>query len=140
MKRSIAGFFGGLLAWILIVSLLDRALRVLIDGYQAAEPQLSFTLPMMAARLTIAAVTSLLAGAIVAAIAPSSSRTPWVLGLIVLAAFVPEHIYVWHRLPAWYHLTFLLTLVPLVVIGARLARATGVARSPAAEQDAMASR
>jgi len=128
MKRSILAFFCGLLAWILIVSILDRALRVLIDGYSAAEPHLTFTLPMMAARLTMAAVTSLLAGAVVGAVAPSSARTPWALGLLVLAAFLPEHIYVWNQLPVWYHLTFLLTLVPLVVIGARLPRALGVAK------------
>ena len=140
MKRSIVAFIIGLLAWILIVSLLDRALRVLIVGYAAAEPSLAFTLPMMAARLTIAAVTSLIAGAIVAAIAPPGSRAPWVLGALLLAAFVPEHVHLWNRLPVWYHLTFLLTLVPLVVIGARLPRVSAVASSTAGEQDAMAQR
>ena len=140
MKKSVIAFFAGLLAWILIVSLVDRSLRVLIDGYAAAEPKLSFTLPMMLARLAMAAVTSLLAGAIVGAIAPPRSRTPWALGLLLLAAFLPEHIHLANRLPLWYHLTFLLTLVPLVVIGAWLPRATAVARNAVRDQDVMAPR
>jgi len=75
---------------------------------------------MMWARLTIAAVTSLLAGAIAEALAPASIYAPWILGAVLLAAFVPEHVSLWKAFPIWYHLTFLLTLVPLVALGARL--------------------
>jgi hypothetical protein len=35
---------------------------------------------------------------------------------------------IWHVFPVWYHLTFLLTLVPLIVLGARVTQA----RLPAA--------
>src|SRR5580658_9939573 len=106
MKRVLLAFVCGLATWVVVVSLLNRALRVLIEGYAAAEPQLTFTLGMMLARLTIAVVTSLVAGAVVGLIARASPRTPWVLGGLVLAAFVPGHVYLWHRFPVWYHLTF----------------------------------
>jgi hypothetical protein len=45
---------------------------------------------------------------------------PWVFGALVLAVFLPEHVKLWHVFPVWYHLTFLVTLVPLIVLGARL--------------------
>jgi len=54
----------------------------------------------------------------VRALAPASRVAPWVTGLIILALFVPVHIQLWSKFPAWYHLTFLLSIVPLVLLGA----------------------
>jgi hypothetical protein len=122
MKRAIFAFVAGLVTWILVVSLLDRGLRIALAGYAAAEPDLTFTPAMMAARLTMAALTSLIAGAVAGATAPASTYVAWILGAGLLAAFLPEHVMIWHRLPIWYHLTFLLTLLPLVVLGSRLGR------------------
>ncbi|HUJ52110.1 MAG TPA: hypothetical protein VLX08_01020 [Steroidobacteraceae bacterium] len=130
MKRSIVAFVVALFAWVLIVSLLDRGLRLTLNGYAAAEPAMHFTVAMMAARLVIAAVTSLLAGAVAGWIAPRSTGTPAVLGAVLLVVFIPEHVRLWPLFPVWYHLTFLLTLVPLVVLGARIAQL--LQRSPVA--------
>jgi hypothetical protein len=120
MKRAVVGFIAGFLAWIVVVSLIDRMLRLVLAGYAAAEPLLTFTLGMMAARLGMAAVTSVLAGAALGAVAPANKRTPWVLGVVLVAIFIPMHIRVWHSFPLWYHLTFLLTLAPLIALGAWL--------------------
>jgi hypothetical protein len=43
-----------------------------------------------------------------------------IVGGVVLAMFLPVHIAIWSRLPAWYHLTFLLTIIPAVLAGAML--------------------
>lgn len=123
MKRSILAVIAGLAVWILVASVLNRALRLLLAGYAAAEPNMAFTLPMMAGRLTLAVLASLAAGAVAGAIAPSSRRMPWVLGAILLAAFLPEHVMIWQVFPVWYHLTFLVTLVPLIVLGAQITQA-----------------
>jgi hypothetical protein len=34
--------------------------------------------------------------------------------------FAPWHITNWSKFPAWYHLTFLLTIIPAVLVGALL--------------------
>jgi hypothetical protein len=127
MKRAILAFITGAVVWLLVVSVLDRALRFIVPGYAAAEPRMAFTLGMMAARLIIAAITSLAAGAVLAVIAPASPRVPWVLGLVLLAVFIPEHVRLWSLFPLWYHLTFLVTLVPLVLLGARLTQSAPLA-------------
>jgi hypothetical protein len=118
MKRSIMAVIAGLATWILVASLLDRGLRALLEGYALAEPKMAFTLGMMAARLILAAVASVAAGAVAGAVAPAGRRMPWVLGVILLAAFLPVHVKLWNVFPVWYHLTFLLSLVPLIVLGA----------------------
>jgi len=128
MKRAILAFVAAFLAWVVVVSLIDRGLRLFLDGYALAEPDMAFTLGMMAARLVMAAVTSLIAGAVAAAIAPADTRVPWLLGALLLVLFLPSHAMLWSRFPVWYHLTFLLTLVPLVVLGSRLWRSLAPAR------------
>jgi hypothetical protein len=127
MKRAILAFISAAVVWVLVVSVLDRALRFIIPGYAVAEPRMAFTLGMMAARLIIAALTSLAAGAVTAVVAPASPSVPWVLGVVMLLLFIPDHLRLWSVFPLWYHLTFLVTLVPLVVLGARLPRTAPIA-------------
>ncbi len=122
MKRSILGFIVGLAVWALVASLLNRSLRFGLEGYAAAEPQMTFTHAMMAARLTLGALASLAAGAVTRAVAPSSTRLLWALGAVLLAAFIPVHIQLWAKFPVWYHLVFLGTLVPLVALGGTFTR------------------
>jgi hypothetical protein len=120
MKRYIVAFLVGLASWVLVASLLNRGLRIVLAGYALAEPTLTFTLGMKVARLILGALSSLAAGAATGLIAPSRTSLPWVLGAVILAAFLPAHIHIWEKFPVWYHLVFLGTLVPLVVLGAAL--------------------
>ena len=122
MKRTLLAVVAGFGAWFIMVSLLNRGLRFALTGYVAAEPSLQFTLAMMAARLSIAALSSLLAGAVAGSIAPAGGRAAWVLGALLVIFFIPVHVGLWHRFPVWYHLTFLLTLAPLVAAGGGLWR------------------
>ena len=129
MKRLILAFLAGLAAWVVVATLLNFGLRAGLAGYSSAEPTMSFTLTMKVARLILAALSSLAAGAVAALIAPSRRGLPWVLGAVILAAFLPVHVKIWAKFPVWYHLTFLLTLVPLVALGAALARSRFRSRS-----------
>lgn len=131
MKRPILAFAVGLVAWVLVSSVLNRALRVFVLGYASAEPTMSFNLGMLCARLVIAALTSIIAGAVAAWIAPSSPRVPVLLGTALLVAFIPFHVQLWSLFPFWYHLVFLATLIPLVVLGSWLTRARLVAGATA---------
>jgi hypothetical protein len=45
---------------------------------------------------------------------------PLLLGVTLLVGFIPVHVRLWSLFPFWYHLVFLATLVPLVVLGSRL--------------------
>ncbi len=117
MLRVATGVVAGLVAWVLIVTVLNWGLRLGLPGYLEAEPTMVFTLTMKIGRLAIAVITSIAAGALVHAIAPASRWAAWIVGLVLLALFVPEHVHLWDRFPIWYHLTFLITLAPLVVLG-----------------------
>jgi hypothetical protein len=122
MWRALLSIVAGLIGWALIVTLLNFGLRALLPGYHAAEATLQFTLAMKIGRLTEAAITSLAAGAIVGLIAPSKTWAPWLVGLIILAMFLPVHLSLWNKFPVWYHLAFLAPLAPLVALGGLLGR------------------
>ena len=120
MKRSILACLAGLLTWMIVVSVINRVLRLSLPDYTAAERTLQFTLGIKWARLLMAIVTSMVAGAVTRWTSPSSRWAPLIVGSVVLAIFLPVHIAIWSRLPAWYHLTFLLTIIPAVLLGALL--------------------
>jgi len=117
MKRFILACFAGLLTWVVVVTIIDHILRLTLANYTAAEHTLDFTLTMKWARLAMAIVTSLAAGAVTRWISPSR-WAPWVVGGVVLALFLPLHISIWSKFPVWYHLAFLLTIIPAVLVGA----------------------
>jgi hypothetical protein len=119
MWRAIAGIIAGLVAWVVVVTVLNFGLRAWLPGYVQAEPAMQFTLGMKIARLSIAALSSIAAGALVRTIT-RANMAPWIVGLVLLALFVPDHVHIWNKFPVWYHLTFLITLAPLVALGARL--------------------
>ena len=119
MWRTLAAIVAGLAAWAVIATILNLGVRLSIPGYIQAEPVLAFTLAMKIARLSLAAIACLGAGAIARFVAPSSRAAPIAVGLILLGMFLPVHLQIWSKLPIWYHLTFLVTLAPLVVLGSR---------------------
>ena len=121
MIRNISAIVAGLVAWIAIVSILDRCLRLAWPEYAAALPTFAFTLPMMFARLSESAITTLLAGLLNRLIAHRPLWPAVVQGAIILLFFLPVHYKLWHSFPVWYHLTFLGSLVPLTLLGAALA-------------------
>jgi hypothetical protein len=131
MWRTVGSVVAGLATWAVVVTILNFGLRAAIPGYHAAETTLQFTLAMKIGRLAEAAVTSIVAGSVVRLI--SLARwAPWAVGLIILAMFLPVHVKLWHAFPVWYHLAFLVPLVPLVAFGAYLVRAAAERETEAA--------
>src|SRR3974390_1085538 len=112
MKRSILACLAGLLTWVVVVTVINRVLRLSLPNYTAAEHTLQFTLSMKWARLLMAIVTSVASGAVTAWISRSNRWAPLIVGSVVFAMFVPVHIAIWSKFPVWYHLTFLLTIIP----------------------------
>jgi hypothetical protein len=117
MLRVAGGVIAGLVTWALVATLLNFGLRLTIPGYHAAEATLQFTLAMKIGRLVEAAIASIAAGAAVALVAPRSRWAPALMGLIVLGMFLPVHLRLWDKFPIWYHLAFLVPLVPLAAAG-----------------------
>jgi hypothetical protein len=122
MLRQFGGVLAGFAAWIVVVSLLNRGMRYGWHEYAAVEEAMTFTLPMMIARLSESAVSSLISG-YVAAYVGKGGWAPLIAGTVLLAAFIPQHYLIWSHFPIWYHLTFLTSLPVLSHLGGKLWRA-----------------
>ena len=120
MLRKVLGTLAGLLAWIVIVTVLNFGLRAALPGYAAVEKAMTFTLVMMLGRLAISFASSLVSGAVATEIGDRSSAL--IAGMILLLLFLPVHYQIWSKFPVWYHLSFLASLPLLSMAGARLAR------------------
>ena len=122
MKRTVLGIIAGVAAWLVAATLLNLILRATLPGYHAAETTLVFTLGMKLARLAESALACLAAGYTAAWVAQGNLNAPRVVGIVLLALFLPMHVGLWSRFPVWYHLTFLISLLPLTVLGGHLRR------------------
>jgi hypothetical protein len=109
----------GVIAWTVLVTAHDWVLRNGWHDYAAIEKSMAFTIPMMAARLLMSAVCSLAAGF---AAARLDKRAPLISGTILLLLFIPVHYALWSKFPIWYHLTFLVSLPVMSLVGGKLLR------------------
>jgi hypothetical protein len=119
MLRKTAAVVAGLGAWALMIFLAGLVIRATWPEFVAASPEMTFTLPMLITRLAISVLATLIAGVVTALVA-RESRTGFFTGVVLLAAFVPVHVSLWAKFPVWYHLFFLVSLIPLSMLGARL--------------------
>ena len=117
MGRRLIAIVVGLASWVAVASIGLRMLRAAWPAYAAAEPVFHFDFDMMAARLAAAGLASIVAAVLTAALARGSRGAALAGGLVLLAAFVPLHISLWDRFPIWYHLTFLVSLPALALVG-----------------------
>ncbi len=121
-------------AWFVTAVVGNLLIRAVLPGYTEVEAGMNFTLPMKLCRLALALVSSLCAGSVCEAIAGPNSRGAKVLGCGLLLFFLPVHYSLWDKFPVWYHLFFLVTLVPAVLLGSTLYSKLASAKPRAAAQ------
>ena len=122
MLKAILGVIAGLVVFVAVATIGGLIPRLSWPAYASVAAAMTFTLPMLITRLSIGAVATLSAGLVTALITWRSIRATLTTGVVLLLGFVPQHILIWARFPAWYHVTFLLSLLPLTYLGGRAAR------------------
>ena len=116
--RIAGAVLAGLVAWTVAATLLNLALRLGWPAYATVEKAMTFTLGMQLARLVIGAAASLAAGFTTAWISRRKPVAVWLLVIVLLALFIPQHYSLWQRFPVWYHVAFILSLLVFTLLGA----------------------
>src|SRR5262249_33157018 len=114
-----------LVAWFFVATVVNLALRAWWPQYHEAEIAFNFTFAMKLARLVLGGISTLDAGFVAAWIEKGRMRAATLTGAVLLCLFIPGHYMIWNKFPVWYHLTFLLSLLPLTLLGAALNRRVG---------------
>ena len=122
MLRRVVAIVAGVVMWFFVVLMVSPIVRACWPDYVRVATEMNFTLAMKLFRLAIGAAATIAAGWTTAVVARRSAIATGT-GVMLLVIFVPEHITLWSKFPLWYHLVFLLSLVPLCVVGGRLSPA-----------------
>jgi hypothetical protein len=117
MARGTLGVVVGLAVWVSVVTVAGLVMRETWPAYASVADAMTFTLPMMIVRLTVGALATLTMGLATSVVSRRSLVATLAAGALLLLVFIPEHIRLWDKFPVWYHLTFLLSLVPLAYLG-----------------------
>jgi hypothetical protein len=131
MLRIAGGVVGGVIAWFVLATIGNLAIRLSWAEYVAVEKSLDFSLAMLVTRLVLGAACSLAAGVIAAWIGRGHGAVVKGAGILLTLLFIPVHYQLWDKFPLWYHAVFLISLFPLTLLGASLfARGRRPAVSP----------
>ena len=120
MLRIAGGIVGGVIAWFVVATIGNLAIRLSWPEYVAVEKAMDFSLAMLLTRLVLGAVCSLAAGATAAWIGRGHGAVVKGAGILLTLLFIPVHYNLWDKFPLWYHAAFLISLFPLTVFGASL--------------------
>ena len=112
----------GFVVWFVVATVANLLIRASLPGYAEAELATRFTLPMLLARLVVGGVSSMAAGFVCALSARSVPVAVKVFAVALVLFFIPVHYSLWAQFPLWYHATFLVSLAPLVLVAAWIAR------------------
>lgn len=67
-------------------------------------------------------ITSILAGYMAALVAGEYGKTTMILGVILIIVGIMFQYMAWNLAPAWYHIVFILGLMPMTILGGKLRR------------------
>ena len=132
--RGAIAVIAGFVVWFAVATLGNLIIRGLLPGYTEVEESMDFSLTMMIARLVLGAVASVVAGLACAAMTQGPRWPLYLFGLLMLLMFIPVHAGLWTTFPLWYHLIFLGTLLPLIVLGGYLVKSKPIINDTAQEQ------
>lgn len=131
MGRIILGVIVGFVAWSIIWVGGDEALASFSGGWystnklnleKAAFNKTEYTADsfFLLINLIRSVFASLLSGFLAAFVASENRRTTMILGVLLLVVGIIVQAMVWNLLPVWYHLAFLLLLIPVTIAGGYL--------------------
>src|SRR5262245_21380973 len=99
MARRSFAVAAGVAVRLITVSVAGAIMRRSWPAYAAVADAMTFTVPMLLARLAISAVATLVAGFVTAAIVPQSLPARLMPGVLLFVGFIPVHIMLWDKFP-----------------------------------------
>ncbi len=118
MLRAVLAVIAGYAIWTALWLLGNLAIAQVWP--EVADPEFtSLPQPALIAALALSFVCSLVAGLLAAKV--HAGKPVLVMSILLLVTGIAVQSGVWDRMPLWYHLVFLVAIVPLCLVGGRLA-------------------
>ncbi len=120
MMKIILGVITGFIVWSILWVGVDAILRTIWTNYDESVKAMTFSSATLLVPLVLSAIVSIVSGYVAALIAKENTKSPLILGFLLLIVGVFVQMGVWDKIPLWYHLTFWILLVPMTVLGGKL--------------------
>ncbi len=134
MVRSVLGVVIGAVLWMVVFYVLALALAHLWPDYAIHGRQwtrqgvFTFTPPMAVCNLILWVLAEMAAGWMAATIAKRRAAVWALAGLLEIYLAALHLALYWPRFPWWYNLGVVIPVIPAVLLGASLAKSSGVDR------------
>ena len=133
MARKVLGVIAGFIIWSILWLGSEKALSAIspqwLGAHQAAfeaavEKGGAFTADstILAISLVRGAIVSVISGYLTVLITRENKRTPLILGVLLVAFGLFVVAMSWSHIPVWYHIIFTALLIPMTMVGAKLAK------------------
>lgn len=120
MGKIILGVIVGFIVWTIIWLLVDPIMRVfapdIVPNKDLTNIQTTFLIILIIASV----ICSIAAGFAAVLISKEQSKTTLYLGILLLLVGILFEVMAWNLLPVWYHISFLVLLIPMTILGGKL--------------------
>ena len=120
MLKIILGVVTGFIVWSILWVGVGAILRAVWTSYDESVKAMTFSSAMLSVPLILSAVVSIISGYVTALISKENTKSPLILGILLLIVGVFVQMGVWDKIPFWYHLTFWMLLIPMTLLGGKL--------------------
>lgn len=120
MLKIIVGVAAGFIFWSILWVGVDAILRSVWTSYDESVEAMTFSSSMLIVPLILSAAVSIISGFAAVLISKENSKTPLLLGVLLLVVGIFVQLSVWDKIPLWYHLMFWILLVPMTVLGGKM--------------------
>ncbi|MFN8283452.1 MAG: hypothetical protein U0U67_09580 [Chitinophagales bacterium] len=105
----------GLVGYATIGSLGLYLLKACWTEYAKSSIDKSYTLEMLLSRLFVATIAAITAGILTTKTSKRQGKSIWFVAITIFSIAAYIHFFrVWTDYPIWYHLTYLLSIIPII--------------------------
>lgn len=130
MARIILGAIAGFIVWSVLWVGSDAVFSLISADWGktstdfrdavAGNKPYALSSTVLIALLIKSFVVSIISGFITALIAGENTKSTFVLGVLLLLFGIFVQISHWNYMPLWYHIPFLILLIPMAILGGKL--------------------
>ncbi len=134
MTRIILGIIVGFIAWSILWVGGDAVFAMLSPWYRgendamvlaiANEKAFQADSTILIIKLVTSVIASILSSFLAVVVSKEQAKTTLILGVVLLIVGILVQASVWSYIPIWFHLTFLVLLIPMTILGGKLKRST----------------
>lgn len=120
MGKIIIGVLVGFIVWTILWLGSDAIIRAIAPDVAPDEDLSNISSTYLIIKLVSSVFFSIISGYIAAMTANENVKSSLHLGILLLLVGIFFQAMAWNQIPLWYHLLFLILLIPMTILGGKL--------------------